>query len=299
MTHSSRFLISLLIAGLTAAPSWVPVAARADDEELPPLDAPVAPEGSEAPSDSQAEAPAEDLDISETEMSEIPPPADEVESAPVAEGEAPPADETASAETVTGESAATYTYKRIPLYERHQPEWSVMLTGATKALDNQNPYGEGAEFNVRGFSLQWEYQPKYLQAIGVVGIGAGFQLYPTDWSEDGRSSSLADSWSIGGLIRYQARFFREQIVVPTVGFQFESLAYRYGNWQTARTTLQGPVFGGMLLLNWFEKESAGDLYTNYGISRSYLVAELRTLSGGDELIDVSGSSLFFGLRIEY
>ncbi len=55
----------------------------------------------------------------------------------------------------------------------------------------------------------------------------------------------------------------------------------------------------MLLLNFMEPSSAAEMYYSHGVSRSYLVAEMRNLAGTDANVTVSGSSYFFGLRLEF
>jgi hypothetical protein len=62
---------------------------------------------------------------------------------------------------------------------------------------------------------------------------------------------------------------------------------------------QGVFFGGMLLLNYFEPSASAEFYITTGVTRSYLVAELRQYSANDSALSLSGSSLFFGLRFEF
>jgi hypothetical protein len=66
-----------------------------------------------------------------------------------------------------------------------------------------------------------------------------------------------------------------------------------------RFQTKGPIFGGEFLLNWLDQDAARQAFAAYGIARSYLVAELRALSGSDTNVSISGRSLFFGLRIEF
>jgi hypothetical protein len=84
-----------------------------------------------------------------------------------------------------------------------------------------------------------------------------------------------------------------------VGYQAESLAYRGALGEADRLWLRGPFVGAMFLLNVLDRETAASFYDNVGVSRSYLVAELRQLAGADERISINERSLFFGLRIEY
>ena len=53
------------------------------------------------------------------------------------------------------------------------------------------------------------------------------------------------------------------------------------------------------LLNFIDRPGAAYFYSNSGVLRSYLVGEVRMLSGDAAGISVSGSSIFAGIRIEW
>jgi hypothetical protein len=196
------------------------------------------------------------------------------------------------------QSRMSVRVERVPRYQRHQPQFAISIAGALQALDNQNlTRASDSKAQVRGFSAQWEFQPRALQSAGVFGFGPSFGFYPSLPKQGGRGGR--SSWALGGQLRYQARFFREQILVPMVGYQAESLAYRGALGEADRLWLRGPFVGAMFLLNVLDRETAASFYDNVGVSRSYLVAELRQLAGADERISINERSLFFGLRIEY
>jgi hypothetical protein len=112
------------------------------------------------------------------------------------------------------------------------------------------------------------------------------------------TSGPVNVFSVGAEVRYQARFFREQILVPVVGYAYEGINYRL-TYATGATDGHGPVYGVWLLLNQLEPDQAAEAYMDSGVIRSYLVAEARNLEGGNEDIDFSGFSYFLGLRIEF
>ncbi|MCC7441086.1 MAG: hypothetical protein IT285_05615, partial [Bdellovibrionales bacterium] len=64
-------------------------------------------------------------------------------------------------------------------------------------------------------------------------------------------------------------------------------------------SVSGPFFGAWFLLNVADQESAASFFSDYGVSRSYLVGEMHLASGEDENIRVAGSALYFGLRVEF
>ena len=145
--------------------------------------------------------------------------------------------------------------------------------------------------------MEFDYQPDFLQSFGVIGIGPSFAFYPVFGTTV--TDSAFSLWSAGAHIRYQARFFRQQPIVPVVGYSLEYFTYRFQNASNGSMILQGPVFGAWIFLNMFEPSSAAQLYIDYKISRCYAIAEMRFLTGSDANISISGSSLYFGLRFEY
>jgi hypothetical protein len=215
------------------------------------------------------------------------------ESNPQPQPPAAPADEEARAENVI----AAKEHGWVPAYQLARPSWGAEVTASVAALGNHNLSPDGASGTARAVEIQAEYQFPFLQRIGVLSLGPSVALYPVIPST-GITSSVYSLWSAGGQARYQARFLREQILVPMVGYELQYLTYHFTDIQGS-TTLQGPTFGAMLLLNWFEPSSASELYITEGISRSYLVGEYKMLSGSNGQISIDGGSIFFGLRFEF
>ena len=182
----------------------------------------------------------------------------------------------------------------IPEFTRLRPRWAVQLTGSANGLAPNNL----SATTLSAGGIQFEYEPRFLQSIGVLSLGPSFDIY-FDPSGNNTPSAFA-VWGIGGQVRYQARFFRDQPFVPMVGYTMEQITYHFSSdGSQGAYQAKGPVFGGYFLLNWLEKSAAADFYDNWGILRSYLVAEVRSLSGGDGTSNVDGTSCFFGLRLEY
>jgi hypothetical protein len=222
------------------------------------------------------------------------------EPAPIENAEAELEEVAPAISSESGESVVVLS-DRVPLYQLHKPNWGIELAGSLQG------FGKGAtvatdrtDINVRAIGFQIDYQPRFLQSAGVIGFGPSFGLYPPT-PPDANLIRTTSQWFVGGQARYQLRLFREQPLVPMVGYAAEYLVYRYKgeNAASGRLLLQGPIFGAYLLLNWLEPSAAADMFTNNGISRSYLVGELRMLSGSDVNVDVPGKSVFFGLRVEY
>lgn len=185
---------------------------------------------------------------------------------------------------------------RVPKYHYTRPNWGFELAFSMDSLGKQLLVPTQTE-TAKAVLMEFDYQPNFLQSMGVFGIGPSISFYPIF------ASTVAESafslWSVGAHLRYQARFFRQQPVVPVVGYNLEYFTYRFLSASNGAMILQGPVFGAWVFLNLFEPSSAAQMYIDYKISRSYFVAEMRFLSGSDANISISGSSLYFGLRFEY
>jgi hypothetical protein len=231
-----------------------------------------------------------------------PPPANPLSAAPPVDT---PSGESgsSSSEGRAAQSATSARTDRVPPYQRQQPELGFELATSLKALGTSTiPETESSQ--IRALSLQLDYQPALFQKFGMLGLGGSLNGYVlTDagsFKLQKNGSSFLGFWSVGAQLRYQARFFREQWVVPTVGYGAELWSYRLSTaGQGGRILATGPFFGAQLLLNFLEPSAASENYIANGISRTYLLAELRSLSGTDDPITLTGSSLFFGLRFEY
>jgi hypothetical protein len=293
--------LGIAVIGLTASP------VRAEDEPTPtaPLQAPSSPEGALAP---VIPEPAESVN---TTASEAPPPsapksANAPESTPKATSEAaapvPPQAEIPPPLDIGGNSApdqsSTTTQAHVLAYKLERPSMGVEISSSLQALGKSPGIPNFESANVRALKLEIEYQPPFLQQYGVVGLGVSGSVYPISPRGDIADSAFS-LWAVGGQIRYQARFFREQILVPMAGYSFEALTYHLADHAAGRLDITGPFFGAMLLLNPFEPSAAGDSWVDSGISRTYIVAELRSRSGTDANVSFSGSSVFLGLRFEF
>lgn len=188
---------------------------------------------------------------------------------------------------------------RIPRFTVMRPEWSFQFSGSLKAFGDKNiDERQGATNPARAIRLSWQYQPAFLQSFGIISLGPSFTIYPLPPGA-GVTPKFYSIWSAGGEIQYQARFFREQPLVPYAGYAMEYLSYTLTGGATGRLTAKGVFFGGSLLLNWFEPRAAAAFFSNHGVTRSYLFGELRGLEATGVHFSLSGTSLFFGVRIEW
>ncbi len=181
---------------------------------------------------------------------------------------------------------------RVAPYKLDRPNFGLALAGSPMVGVAAAPF---SDVQSRGMQLLVEYQPAFLQTIGVLGIGLNAGLFV---GNNASISTLANQWSVGGQARYQLRFLREQWVVPTVGFGAEYLSYNFGEGQAGSLLMTYPSFGGMLLLNIFEPEAAAENYVANGVSRSYVFGEARLQNGSGTGVSVSGLAVYCGIRVE-
>jgi hypothetical protein len=251
----------------------------------------------------------------EEPMSTEPLPAEE----PSVADETPPGEEPVAAETVPesapgdssspsyAEGSSTRSWDRsIPKYDRENPSWGFDIHGSLKALGSSDfvsddGAGNVTDYHTRNFGIGFEYEPEFLQSIGVVSIGPSANLYVVEPMGDITNSAFS-IFSLGASIKYQLRFMRGQPIVPFAGFEAQMIRYSFAGDTDAGqgwTTATGPVFGALLLLNWMEPSAAHSLWSDTGIKRSYLVGEMKMLKAGEPDLSVDGSALYFGLRMEY
>lgn len=184
-----------------------------------------------------------------------------------------------------------------PRYQRLRPSVGIAVSGAWQALGGTDIVPEVGGASIRSVDIRAEYLFPGLQSIGVIGLGATASVYPIASASSVANSNLS-LWGVGLTARYQARFFTEQFLVPTFAYDATSFRYIFSSGKSGRTNLTGPSFGVWILINALDSESAGNFYSNWGGKRTYLTAEMKTLSGGDGVITVSGASYYAGLRIE-
>lgn len=187
----------------------------------------------------------------------------------------------------------------IPAFEYTRPKWGTQISGVGSALPYNGSEASLAQNGFWGLSFQMDYQPPFLQSIGVLAIGPTLNLYPTTTRKNSLVKHAFGVWSPGAQVRYQFKYFRSQPLVPIVGYSAEWVQYSLPDQGRGRFLARGWTAGLAFLLNVLDMNSAGGFYVNYGVSRSYLIAEYKRMEGGDDAFKTSGGSAFLGLRIEY
>jgi len=199
------------------------------------------------------------------------------------------------AETVPGSSVIKSPAQEI---WTARPNWAFQLDGTAETFAGSTLSNSKALTGIPSTELRIGYQPAFLQAIGVLTLGTHLSLFPFASSQNSLLRTPS-SWATGGEVRYQARFFRKQWLVPTVSVGAQYLAYQLTDGTSGRAIIRTPSAGFLILLNAIDPGTAVDFFEGYGAKRTYVLAELRRYEGNDSKISLSGNSLFFGLRFEY
>ena len=203
----------------------------------------------------------------------------------------------------SAEGSRSSVEAEVPIYSRVTPRYSFGVEFTSQALgSNSNVIDLGAG-KLRGFTLHWEYQPESIQKYGVLAFGPLLSVYPATQPgglspASGVTDSFTSIFSYGMQIRYQLIYFKGQPIVPEVGYRLEYLRYAVNGKPSGGFLISGPMVGVMVLLNGLEPPAASAMYADNGICRTYLVAEGWSATGSDVNTQVSGQSLFFGLRFE-
>lgn len=221
------------------------------------------------------------------------------------------------------DESPTYSQSEAPLdqedvqdwVEHQRPSWGFELSGSGRALGGQNISSYQAGVPARSVSFEMEYEPEFFQSLhlGVLSFGPSFAVYPlarniADASTRLPGTNFLSLWGVGGQVRYQAYFSPHQLLIPMAAYSVEMLNYDFSaatsstgsavSGPSGKLPVQGPTVGLWLLLNDLSEQAATELYDNTGFLRSYLVAEFQELRGADPNINVSGSSFYFGVRLE-
>lgn len=279
------------------APAPMPTAAQA------PISVPPPAAQAEAPAPMPTAVPTSEV-TAPAPLGEVPAPPPVTEAPPAEAEEAPPAPEVAT-KPEKADSFKAREETRAALrggyaadYQLQRPAWGAQLDFSPSALGKTDLSG-GQGVTADGFSVAFEYQPTFLQGLGVFGFGPQISLYPVLPQNTNIQNTPYSVWSYGFNLRYQARFWREQIIVPMAGYDYERLSYNLLNLGNGSMTVAGPVVGIYILMNPLEPEAAYDFYEDSGILRTYLTAEIRSVSGSSSDLSISGTSYYIGIRTEF
>lgn len=178
---------------------------------------------------------------------------------------------------------------RVPLFHQLPSTFGLEFNSSYTPFSLSSP---GKSINVAG-----EFQFVYLQKKhqGVLGVGPVLSYFPV--KPESTRSNPTRILGLGASLRYQLKYWVEQPFVPSIGYAAQVISYQSG--VPTQFLLHTVSLGGALLLNFIDRSGAAAFYSEYRVLRSYLVAEMKILKGGDSALSLSQNAFFFGLRFEY
>lgn len=184
-------------------------------------------------------------------------------------------------------STATVTHVRPsdPLL-RAEPLLGLQVSGTVTGYRSVGISGTTPGNPIRA-QVMW--QP--FQLVGVLGLGLTGEYYFT-------KSGLDRAYSGGVQATYQAVISPRQLLVPVGSYSLEWMNIRRTRAESTTIAGHGTSLGLWFALHAIDRSSARMLLQNYGIARTYLTLERRTLSGQEGAEILSGSAYHLGLRIE-
>jgi hypothetical protein len=201
------------------------------------------------------------------------------------------------AESAAAEGADSQQRSQLS-YLEHRPKWGLEFKASSPGVrDFQLTDPTGAMNHLHSIQASLEFQPQSLQRYGVLGIGADFGLHPPSTSGV-PAPSVTFSWNFGSHLRYQARFVQEQLLVPYVAYGASYWMYRIRSGEVGGLLVHGPSAGLEFLLNAIDTKSAARFFSDYGVSRTYIVVDGSWATGSAGSVLLSARSFYFGLRFE-
>lgn len=212
--------------------------------------------------------------------------------------ETSPENPTEVTDTSSG-SASIQDYKKIeiPNYKTAHPKWGLEAVYAPSTF-SKAPQIAASALTVNSFSVSFEYQPPIIQAMGVVSLVATAGTYFVE-PQGSLTAGGQDFYSYGAQFRYQAKYFTDQPLVPFVGYGIEYFRYHFTNSSLQDFNRSGPIVGIMLSTSFLDSHAMQEFYQDWGVSRAYAVAEMRSSSSGDETLPTSPKTWYLGIRLEF
>lgn len=203
-------------------------------------------------------------------------------------------------ETPTATSTLSDEQIRVPPHERAIPTFGLQIQGAAKPFTGGNDLPTQADGNARTAHVEFELLPHFAQHFGILGFGVhgDYTFYTTSPTTQSGPTSFP-SWAVGAQVRYQARYFSEQLLVPVAGYRIDAYRYRRPDNRFGSITASGPFAGAWILLNQIDPDSTRTFFVDVGVCRTYLIAEAHMLRGNDAGFTLAGRTYLFGLRFEF
>lgn len=178
-----------------------------------------------------------------------------------------------------------------------RPQWGLQLKASSSNLGDRTFNYRGNPSHSHSFGIDAEFQPSFLQFIGVLGIGPSFVTYSNPGSARA-AKDLVLATGFGAQARYQAKLFRHQWLVPTVSYRAEQLRFRLQDDTRGSTLAKSYGAGLWLSLSELAHLEGQKFFASYGVSRVYITSEMSIPHQTRGELDQTGKHVHFGLRVE-
>lgn len=294
------------------------VMAPQDEVPLPPLStAPTMPDLSDpdpvaasSPEPQPVVAPEPTPEPETTALpTESAPPVAEQAPPPVVEEPVAPV-ETELDYTQISPTASTEAYKKALKrnHDKHSiPSWSFNFTGAPFAFRKTDirtgSTAGGIQKKPKLYGVLLSGERMLIKSLGILSVGLEGGLY-TSFGNDPAFEGLSFGFmSAGAYAMYQFHYVDRQWFVPFIKAQEEGIrhAYRLSGQRISGINVLTRFEAGLLFfLNFLEPSSAGDMYSVYGVKRTYFSASYTLATDSTRKdFDMSEATYRAGVRFEF
>jgi len=189
-------------------------------------------------------------------------------------------------------------YEDHPTYQIAPSRWSIGFRGALDSFPIKTAIGNSYQF----FG-EWVLP---FQSFGLFSFGAHFGTVPINNGSHNASPIYIQYPNflsvMGGLqFRYQFRYARDQLIVPTASVEWDS--YRFivsdDRSEDAIGSVIGFSAGLMINIGSIDKDTAREAYSSLSLTRTYLTLEIHPLQITTPTLALSGNFIYMGLRLEF
>ncbi len=178
----------------------------------------------------------------------------------------------------------------LPWYQSVKSGWGMQVRTAIRNFPSA-----GASGNLFQVGGEWIVP---FQRAGLFSVGLNLGAFTNLQAGLVQVSSFP---LVGGMLRYQLKVFKNQILVPTAAVSFDHYRIPDGSSlaQMPSGNLMGFSYGAMLNLSWIDQVTARDAYRSLGMTKAYLFAEIFNTEFQNTVFSLIPELYVFGVRLEF
>ena len=180
-------------------------------------------------------------------------------------------------------------------YQVASSHWAVGFRVALNSVPFSSAVGDSYQF----FG---EWVIPY-QQMGIFSLGGHLGAFPINTQNTTGSYIPYPNFesAMGGFqFRYQLKFFKQQLFIPTVSGEWDFYRFVIGS---DRAAAVGPTLGAnigfMINLGWLDRRTAMEDYQAASLTRTYFTFEVHPLQIANYNLNLSGNLFYFGVRFEF